>query len=137
MSCAPVIVVSPSAALVVSGDAGRVTVSGGQPVRVVARDAPVRVSSPVVAPTIIEVCKSGIPAVVDFVWPLKPDATLTYDASDVLTRIDYVDGTFKVLSYDGSGKLTQVQGPNKDGNTVTKTLSYTGDLLTGVATVVS
>jgi hypothetical protein len=74
---------------------------------------------------------------IDHVWPIKPNATLTYDADDRLERIDYADGSYKDLTYDAEGYLTQVQGENDDGDTITKTLTYTDGLLTGVATVVS
>ena len=72
----------------------------------------------------------------DPVWTIKPDATLSYDAQEVLIRVDYSDGTYKDLAYS-AGKLITVSGPNLGGQTVTKTLTYTGELLTSVATVVS
>lgn len=94
---------------------------------------------PITEPLVLEV---GVPGPqgppgdsVDPVFVIKPDATLTYSAGQ-LTRVDYADGTYKDLTYTG-GKLTKVEGVNLAGETVTKTLGYTGDELTSVTTVVT
>ena len=73
----------------------------------------------------------------DPVCVVKPNATLTYVA-DILTRVDYADGRFKTLAYDGTGKLVTVACVDPAApQTITKTLGYTGDLLTSVTTVVT
>jgi hypothetical protein len=73
----------------------------------------------------------------DYVFPTKPNATLTYNGSGQLTRVDYADGTYKDLTYTGE-LLTQIQGENISAETVTKTLTYNGNQqLTNVTTVVT
>lgn len=76
-------------------------------------------------------------ATFDPVCVVKPNSTLSY-VSDRLDRVDYADGRFKTLVYDGAGLLITVACVDPSvPQTITKTLGYTGDLLTSVSTVVT
>ena len=109
------------------------------PVVVEVKEQPISIEIPQSAPICITLGvpgPAGPPGFVDPVFIIKPNATLSYDMGGLLIRIDYADGTFKDLSYT-NGLLTEVQGQNLAGDTITKTLTYTNGLLTGVATVVT
>ena len=73
----------------------------------------------------------------DPVCVVKPNLVLSY-ISGLLDRVDYIDGRYKTLSYDGGGRLITVACVDPGiPETVTKTLGYTGSLLTSVDTVVT
>jgi hypothetical protein len=107
------------------------------------------VSTPVVAvtqtdaPIVIEIGMRGLTgpagADPDYVWPIKPDLSEPpiRDAEDRIIRLNYVDGTYKVFTYAGE-LLVTVSGLSRDGDTVTKTLTYDAEgLWTGTTTVVT
>jgi hypothetical protein len=110
------------------------------------KDAAVTVSVPskayeiVVAdaePIVIEVAAQGLRDAAgptsDYVWPSRPDAALTYDGARV-ARIDYADDSYKVFTYDGSGRLTSISGRTATGAEMSKTLTYSGGNLVSVTT---
>ncbi len=104
---------------------------------VVTSPSPVDVDARPLEPLLIE---AGIPGPPGFLAPafiIKPDSVLSYDVDDRLIRVDYADGTFKDLTYNPAGQLVTVSGDRLDGDTVTKTLTYTGDLLTAVTTTIT
>jgi YD repeat-containing protein len=104
---------------------------------VAAPTSPVFVDARLLEPLAIEVGVPGPPGFLDPAFVIKPNSVLSYDGTDRLIRVDYADGTFKDLTYNGVGQLVVISGKRLDGDTVTKTLTYTGDLLTAVATVIS
>ena len=66
-----------------------------------------------------------------FNWQLQksnsPDPTYT---DEVLTRVDYSDGSYKTLTYT-DGLLTQVDYVQSGFQTIRKTLSYTDGVWAG------
>lgn len=99
--------------------------------------SPVNVDARPLEPLVVEAGIPGPPGFLDPAFVIKPDSTLTYDANDRLIRVDYADGTFKDLTYNASGQLVTVSGDRLDGDTITKTLTYTGGLLTAVTTTIT
>jgi YD repeat-containing protein len=115
-----------------------VAVESAAPEVVVATSpSPVDVDARPLEPLLIEVVERGPPGFLDPAFVIKPDSVLSYDVDDRLIRVDYADGTFKDLTYNAGGQLVTVSGVRLDGDTVTKTLTYTGDLLTAVTTTIT
>lgn len=142
MSCVPTITLAAAATLaIVSGGAPSIVTAGAPALVLQLQQSPVVIEAPQAPAIVIEVCAQGPPGppgLEDPVWIIKPDATLTYDGDGRLIRVDYADGTFKDLTYNGGGLLIEVSGENMDGDTVTKTLAYDGDEnLTSVSTVIT
>lgn len=139
MSCVPTISVSGSpVSVTVPETVVPITVEGSAVV-VETTETSITVSVPASSAVVVEMVERGLPGVdgdPDYVWPDRPDATPVY-TGDFMTRINYSDGTYKVLTWNVSGQLVTVSGPNRDGATVTQTRTYDGEgRWSGTTTVV-
>lgn len=141
MSCVPsVTVTSDSAVLVV----GQTPISATAPegvIELVVQAARVEARVDQADTIVIEVGTQGPTGpqgpVQDLIFPIKPDATLSYDpGSGQLIRVDYADATYKDLVYT-NGLLTRVQGVNGGGDVWRKDLGYTGGRLTSTTTTIN
>ncbi len=79
----------------------------------------------------------------DGVWPagvslVGPPAnepstsTITYDGSNRITNVSYTSGLEKDITYNGDGTINTLVITNPDASVVTKTMQWSGGLLTGV-----